>query len=104
MNPVTRSEGYAERLAILEDLGVQEKALIQDDGLDEVTVADNDQAKKHFYSRAFPRMGGRERRRHGKRFLMPLRCFLRAVNFQSTTHGPYCAKQYDQERTLQNQH
>jgi len=53
MNPVTRSEGYAERLAILEDLGVQEKALIQDDGLDEVTVADDDQAKKNFYARAF---------------------------------------------------
>ncbi len=53
MSPVTRSEGYAERMAILEDLGVQEKALIQDDGLDEVTVAGNDQAEKDFYARAF---------------------------------------------------
>jgi hypothetical protein len=53
MNPVIRSEGYAERMAILEDLGVQEKALIQDDGLDEVTIADDDQAKKNFYARAF---------------------------------------------------
>jgi hypothetical protein len=53
MSPVKRSEGYAERLAILEDLGVQEKALIQDDGLDEVTVANDDQAKKDFYARAF---------------------------------------------------
>jgi hypothetical protein len=52
-NPVTRSEGYAERMAILEDLGVQEKALVQDDGFDEVTVADDDQAKKDFYARAF---------------------------------------------------
>jgi hypothetical protein len=48
-----RSEGYAERMAILEDLGVQEKALVQDDGLDEVTVAHDDQAKKNFYARAF---------------------------------------------------
>jgi hypothetical protein len=40
-------------LAILEDLGVQEKALVQDDGLDEVTVANDDQAKKDFYARAF---------------------------------------------------
>jgi hypothetical protein len=53
MSPVIRSEGYAERMAILEDLGVQEKALVQDDGLDEVTVADDDQAKKEFYARAF---------------------------------------------------
>ena len=53
MSPVTRNEGYAERMAILEDLGVQEKALVQDDGLDEVTVADDDQAKKNFYARAF---------------------------------------------------
>ena len=40
-------------MAILEDLGVQEKALVQDDGLDEVTVADDDQAKREFYARAF---------------------------------------------------
>ena len=40
-------------MAILEDLGVQENALIQDDGLDEVTVANDDQAKKDFYARAF---------------------------------------------------
>jgi hypothetical protein len=53
MNPVIRSEGYVERMAILEDLGVQEKALVEDDGLDEVTVADDDQAKKNFYARAF---------------------------------------------------
>jgi hypothetical protein len=53
MSPVKRSEGYAERLAILEDLGVQERALVQDDGLDEVTVANDDQAKKDFYARAF---------------------------------------------------
>ena len=53
MNPVIRSEGYAERMAVLEDLGVQEKGLVQDDGLDEVTVADDDQAKKNFYARAF---------------------------------------------------
>ena len=53
MSPVKRIEGYAERLAILEDLGVQEKALVQDDGLDEVTIANDDQAKKDFYARAF---------------------------------------------------
>jgi hypothetical protein len=53
MNPVIRSEGYVERMAILEDLGVQEKALVEDDDLDEVTVADDDQAKKNFYARAF---------------------------------------------------
>ena len=53
MSPVIRNEGYAERMAILEDLGVQEKALVQDDGLDEVTVADDDQAKREFYARAF---------------------------------------------------
>ena len=52
MSPVKRIEGYAERLAILEDLGVQEKALVQDDGLDEVTVTNDDQAKKDFYARA----------------------------------------------------
>jgi hypothetical protein len=27
--------------------------LVEDDGLDEVTVADDDQAKKNFYARAF---------------------------------------------------
>jgi hypothetical protein len=53
MKTVIRSEGYVERMAILEDLGVQEKALVQDDGLDEVTVADDDQAKRNFYARAF---------------------------------------------------
>jgi hypothetical protein len=53
VSPVKRIEGYAERLAILEDLGVQEKALLQDDGLDEVTVTNDDQAKKDFYARAF---------------------------------------------------
>jgi hypothetical protein len=29
MSPLMRSEGYAERMAILEDLGVQEKALFK---------------------------------------------------------------------------
>jgi hypothetical protein len=65
MSPLMRSEGYAERMAILEDLGVQEKALVQDDGLDEVTVANDDQAKKEFLCEGIPRMGGRECRRHG---------------------------------------
>jgi hypothetical protein len=31
----------------------KKKALVQDDGLDEVTVAGDDQAKKDFYARAF---------------------------------------------------
>jgi hypothetical protein len=63
---------------ILEDLGVQEKALVQDDGLDKVTVANDDQAKKDFYARALQEWAEGLKRQHRK-FLMPSRPFLRAI-------------------------
>ena len=80
MSPVKRIEGYAERLAILEDLGVQEKALVQDDGLDEVTVANDDQAKKtSMPGRSKNGQKGMLKGQHRK-FLMPLPPFLRAID------------------------
>lgn len=49
----------------------KKKALVQDDGLDEVTVAGDDQAKKDFY-RGHPKNGqkGMFKEQHRK-FLMP---------------------------------
>ena len=51
--PGVKNDPREERLILLEDLGIEEKALLLNKATNEVTVADNDQAMKDFYARAF---------------------------------------------------
>jgi hypothetical protein len=46
-------EEHEDMLAAIEALGVEEKALILDDDTDEVSSAEDEQANKEFYARAF---------------------------------------------------
>ena len=51
--PGVKNDPREDRLNQLEDLGIEEKALVLDKTTNEVTVAGNDQAMKDFYARAF---------------------------------------------------
>jgi len=51
--PGVKNDPREDRLNQLEDLGIEEKALLLDKTTNEVTVAGNDQAMKDFYARAF---------------------------------------------------
>ena len=44
---------HEDRLAIIERLGIEEGALVLDEDTDEVSLADDEQANKDFYARAF---------------------------------------------------
>jgi hypothetical protein len=54
MSQVKRDfEEHEDRLAIIERLGIEEGALVLDEDTDEVSLADDEQANKDFYARAF---------------------------------------------------
>jgi hypothetical protein len=53
MTPVTSDEAYEERLVVLEEMGIEEKALIYDEATDKLAVSKDDTAIKDFYARAF---------------------------------------------------
>jgi hypothetical protein len=54
MSQVKRDlEEHEDRLAIIERLGIEEGALVLDEDTDEVSSADDEQANKDFYARAF---------------------------------------------------
>jgi hypothetical protein len=46
-------EEHEDMLAAIEELGIEEKALILDGDTDEVSSAEDEQANKEFYARAF---------------------------------------------------
>ena len=54
MSQVKRDlEEHEDMLAAIEALGIEEKALILDEDTDEVSSADDKQANRQFYARAF---------------------------------------------------
>jgi hypothetical protein len=54
MSQVKRElEAHEDMLAAIEALGLEEKALILDEDTDEVSSAEDDDANKGFYARAF---------------------------------------------------
>ena len=53
MLPAAKHDAYEERLAALEEMGIEEKALIYDDASDKVSVSQDDSAIRDFYARAF---------------------------------------------------
>jgi len=54
MNQVKRDlEEHEELLAAVEALGIEEKALVYDKDTDEVSPAEDEEADKAFYARAF---------------------------------------------------
>jgi hypothetical protein len=53
MTPVSNNEAYEERLAALEEMGIEEKALIYDEAADKLAVSKDEIAIKDFYARAF---------------------------------------------------
>ena len=53
MIPATKHDPYEEQIAALEEMGIEEKALIYDDASDKISVSQDDGAKRDFYARAF---------------------------------------------------
>jgi hypothetical protein len=53
MSPVKKDDAEEERLAALEEMGIEEKALVYDEAGDELLVSDDGAAIKDFYARAF---------------------------------------------------
>jgi hypothetical protein len=53
MGPRSTIDPREERLAALEELGIEEKALIYDEAGDKLSVSDDETAIKDFYARAF---------------------------------------------------
>jgi hypothetical protein len=54
MSQVKRDlEEHEDRLAAIEAIGIEEKALVLDEETDEVSSAEDEQANKDFYARAF---------------------------------------------------
>jgi len=53
MSPVKKDDAEEERLAALEEVGIEEKALVYDEAGDELLVSDDGAAIKDFYARAF---------------------------------------------------
>jgi hypothetical protein len=53
MSPVTNIDPEEERLAALEEMGIEEKALIYDEAGDKLSVSTDETAIKDFYARAF---------------------------------------------------
>jgi hypothetical protein len=53
MSPIRKSAAEEERLAALEEMGIEEKALVYDEAGDKIIVSDDLTAIKDFYARAF---------------------------------------------------
>jgi hypothetical protein len=53
MSPIKSNGAYEERLAALEEFGIEEKALVYDKATDTIAVSKDDAAAKDFYARAF---------------------------------------------------
>jgi hypothetical protein len=53
MSPVKKNDAEEERLAALEEIGIEEKALVYDEAGDKLLVSDDTAAIKDFYARAF---------------------------------------------------
>jgi hypothetical protein len=53
MSPVEQDDAYEDRLAILEQLGIEENALEHDEFTDEVSASSDEGAVKRFFARAF---------------------------------------------------
>ncbi len=54
MSQVKRDlEEHEDLLMAIEALGIEEKALVHDEDTDEVSLAEDEQANKDFYARAF---------------------------------------------------
>ena len=53
MSPVKKNDAEQERLAVLEEIGIEEKALVYDEDDDKLLVSDDAAAIKDFYARAF---------------------------------------------------
>ena len=56
MSPARKNDLEEERLAALEEIGIEEKALVCDEASDKFLVSDDIAAIKDFYARAFPGM------------------------------------------------
>src|SRR3984885_7455638 len=53
MSPVKKDDAEEERLAALEEMGIEEKALVYNEAGDELLVSADGAAIKDFYARAF---------------------------------------------------
>ena len=53
MGPVRKNDADEERLAALEDMGIEEKALVYDEAGDKLIISGDVAAVKGFYARAF---------------------------------------------------
>jgi hypothetical protein len=53
MAPEKTNEAYEERLATLEEMGIEEKALVYDEAAKEISISEDEAAIKDFYARAF---------------------------------------------------
>jgi hypothetical protein len=53
MTPVKKNDAEQERLAVLEEIGIEEKALVYDEDGDKLLLSDDAAAIKDFYARAF---------------------------------------------------
>jgi hypothetical protein len=53
MVPVKKNDADEERLAALEEMGIEEKALVYDEAGAKLLVSDDSAAIKDFYARAF---------------------------------------------------
>jgi hypothetical protein len=53
MSPARKNDVEEERLAALEEMGIEEKALVYDEAGDKLLVSDDLAAIKDFYARAF---------------------------------------------------
>jgi hypothetical protein len=53
MSPARKNDVEEERLAALEEIGIEEKALVYDEAGDKLLISDDISAIKDFYARAF---------------------------------------------------
>ena len=53
MSPVKKNDAEQERLAVLEEIGIKEKALVYDEDGDKLLLSDDAAVIKDFYARAF---------------------------------------------------
>ena len=53
MAPDKTNEAYEERLATLEEMGIEEKALVYDEAANDISISEDEAAIKDFYARAF---------------------------------------------------
>ena len=53
ISPVKKNDAEQERLAVLEEIGIEEKVLVYDEDGDKLLLSDDAAAIKDFYARAF---------------------------------------------------